>query len=112
MRREFTTKVKVAAWHRCEGRCESCTAKLYPGRFAYDHDNPDGLTGEPTLENCRVLCSACHGVKTKGDVARIAKAKRCEAKHVGARTRKGRPLLGTKASGVRRHMDGTVGRWP
>lgn len=109
MRREFTTKVKVAAWRRCDGRCESCTAKLYPGRFAYDHDNPDGLTGEPTLANCKVLCAACHGGKTKTDVARIAKAKRREARHVGACSPSKFP--GARNSKLKRRMDGkTVDR--
>jgi len=88
MRREFSAKVRVAAFKRAGGSCEGCTAKLYTGKFAYDHRIPDQLGGEPTLENCQVLCSACHGEKTAGqDVPRIAKAKRNEAKHLGARLR-------------------------
>ena len=63
-RAEFKSSVKVAAWKRCAGRCEGCTAKLYPGKFDYDHIRADGLGGEPTLENCQVLCSSCHYVKT------------------------------------------------
>ena len=88
-RREFPTKVRVAAWDRCGGKCEGCSAKLFPGKFAYDHELPDGLGGEPVLSNCRVLCDACHGAKTaKRDVPSMAKADRSKAKHVGARTRK------------------------
>ena len=84
-RREFPRAVKVAAFKRSGGNCEACTAHLYPAKFHYDHDNPDGLTGEPTLENCVVLCLACHKVKTTTvDVPRIAKAKRNEARHIGA----------------------------
>ena len=91
MRREFSRAVKLAAWRRCGGSCEECGLWLYTGKFAYDHRNPDGLTGEPTLENCRVLCSgpgSCHATKTKADVASIAKAKRQQAGHIGAKTRK------------------------
>ncbi len=85
MRREFTTKIKAAAFQRSGGNCEGCTARLYVGKFHYDHRIPDGLTGEPTLSNCVVLCVACHGVKTtKHDVPAIARAKRREAKHIGA----------------------------
>ena len=36
-RREFSKAVKLAAWQRCEGRCEKCTTKLYPARFDYHH---------------------------------------------------------------------------
>jgi 5-methylcytosine-specific restriction protein A len=86
MRREFPAKVRVAAFQRANGQCESCTARLVPGKFAYDHDLPDWLGGEPVLSNCRVLCDACHGAKTAGeDVPRIAKAKRQRAKHAGIR---------------------------
>lgn len=77
MRTEFTAKVKAAAALRANGHCESCTRKLLTGDFHYDHEIPDGLGGEPTLENCRVLCRACHSVKTTTlDVPRIAKSKR------------------------------------
>ncbi len=83
-RREFTRAIRAAAFQRAGGHCEKCTAKLYTGKFHYDHRIPDGLTGEPTLPNCVVLCIACHSVKTKRDVADIARAKRREAKHIGA----------------------------
>lgn len=85
-RREFPAKVRVAAFQRANGHCEGCTAHLVPGKFAYDHQLPDWLGGEPVLSNCRVLCDACHGAKTSGeDVPRIAKTKRQRAKHAGIR---------------------------
>ncbi len=85
-RREFPTKIKVAAALRAGGNCEKCTARLYYGKFHYDHRIPDALGGEPTLENCTVLCTSCHSTKTtKKDVPAIAQAKRREAKHLGAK---------------------------
>lgn len=109
-RREFPKAVKLAAWERCGGRCEECTAYLFPGRFQYDHDIPDGLGGEPTLANCVVRCSACHGTKTaKIDVPRIAKAKRVQANHLGIKKAK-RPMPGSRASGLKKCMDGRVVR--
>jgi 5-methylcytosine-specific restriction protein A len=111
MRREFSARIKVAAYERSGGRCEGCGSVLHVGRFAYDHQIPDGLGGEPTLENCMVLCTGCHGAKTAGaDVPRIAKMKRQKAKHLGAKTT-ARPLPGSKASGIRRRMNGTVEKW-
>ena len=63
MRREFPAKVKLAAFERAKGHCEGCGLKIV-GRPEYDHDKPDGLGGEPTLENCKVLCGKCHRIKT------------------------------------------------
>jgi 5-methylcytosine-specific restriction protein A len=85
MRREFSTQVRLEALARCRGYCEECTRKLLgPGDFHYDHIVPAGLDGEPTLENCAVLCRTCHKLKTSGeDIPRISKAKRQLNKHFG-----------------------------
>ena len=84
-RREFTKAVKVAAVKRAtkDGKlfCEGCGC-LVTGRFEIDHIRADGLLGEPTLENARVLCAICHKEKTKSDVGAISKAKRLEASHL------------------------------
>lgn len=85
MRREFPKPVKREALRRAAGKCEntSCGA-LFGVKFHFDHDIADGLGGEPTLENCRVLCHACHGEKTaKHDVPLIAKVKRIQDRHNG-----------------------------
>jgi 5-methylcytosine-specific restriction enzyme A len=86
-RKEFSKAVKVQATKRATRDgvtyCEGCG--LPSKRWHYDHENPDGLTGEPTLENCKLLCVPCHATKTKQDVAAIAKAKRREALNLGVR---------------------------
>lgn len=82
-RQEFSAKTKAEAFKRSGGHCEACTRKLFPGDYHYDHDDPDGLTGDATLDNCRVLCRSCHSVKTRKDVAAIAKAKRRERRQAG-----------------------------
>ena len=87
-RKEFSKSVKVAVIKRAtvDGQvyCEECGC-LTKGRFEIDHIRADGLLGEPTIENARLLCSPCHAEKTKTDVAAIAKAKRREALHLGVR---------------------------
>lgn len=89
MRREFPAKVKVAAFERAKGKCESCCVTIRHSGH-YDHRIPDGLGGEPTLENCQLLCRTCHGIKTtETDVPTIAKSKRTRARHIGAEKRKG-----------------------
>lgn len=79
-RKEFPSKVKLAAFRRCqkEGKpyCECCGRQIV-GLCEYDHDIPDGLGGLPTLENCKVLCGACHRIKThEQDRPIMAKADR------------------------------------
>lgn len=92
-RREFPAKVKVAAFERAKKRCENCTAPLFPGKFTYDHRIPDALGGEPTLENCQVICSACDGEKTyQFDIPAIAKNKRIRMAVAGAKPKSKRPL--------------------
>ncbi len=80
MRREFPVKVKLAAYERCQKdgkpHCEACGLRIV-GVPEYDHDKPDGLGGEPTLENCAVLCGKCHRIKThEEDRPIMAKADR------------------------------------
>lgn len=109
MRKEFPAKVKLAAFQRAQGRCEECTARLMVGAFHYDHRVPDALGGEPTLENCRVLCRACHGIKTAAqDVPGIAKAKRNEARHIGAKAPSRTPLPFGRGSRFKRKISGEI----
>lgn len=109
-RREFSSKIKLAAFERCKGLCEKCGMKVI-GRPEYDHILPDWLGGEPTLENCECLCSKCHRLKTSTqDVPRIAKTKRTKAKSVGA-TRPKQSFPGGKNSKWKKTISGrTVAR--
>lgn len=87
-RREFSKQVRRDAFLRAKGLCEGkeCGARLTVGKFHYDHDIADGLGGEPTLENCMVLCVACHRTKTRTrDVPAIAKTKRIQDREIGIR---------------------------
>lgn len=124
-RREFTPKIKLAAWERCGGRCERCRRKIV-GKLApaqYDHTTPDAVADKTiplTVDDCGVLCVECHAKKTnerawgpasRGDKTEIAKTKRIIEKQAGVKRKSGRPLPGTKASGMRKRMNGTVERW-
>jgi 5-methylcytosine-specific restriction endonuclease McrA len=88
MRHEFSAKTKANAALRANGHCEDCTRRLSAGDFHYDHIIPDAIGGEPTLENCAVLCTSCHKLKTgRVDAPRIAKTKRNYRKSKGIRKR-------------------------
>lgn len=83
-RREFPQSVRKLAFKRCclQGtmpgipQCEKCGIVLVSGNIEYEHIDPDGLGGEPTLENCGVWCrSSCSRKKTsEEDIPRMAKA--------------------------------------
>jgi len=113
-RREFPNSVKRAARDRAAGVCEchrvpqlptfckGCGCKLGPGNIFYEHIDPDGLCGEPSLLNCAVLVKTCWRIKTNGyDIPKVAQAKRREDRHSGIARTTWRPMAGTKASGIK-----------
>src|ERR1017187_2461970 len=94
-RQEFKQRVRKLAFKRCCGKggipkCETCGIFLQSGNIFYEHVTPDGLGGEPTLENCKVHCKTCADVKTfTEDNPRMAKADRVLKANYGLRpTRK------------------------
>ena len=85
-RRNFT-KAIIVARIKASTRdgvvyCDLCG--LPCRKWEIDHIRADGLLGEPTFDNSRLLCVPCHKDKTASDVKAISKAKRVEAKHIGA----------------------------
>ena len=87
-RREFPTKVRAAVIKRSTKKngqvyCEGCGKPCK--KFRVDHRRADGLLGEPTLENAQLLGPCCYEAKDKTDTKAIAKAKRREARHIGAK---------------------------
>lgn len=98
-RKEFPLSVRKAAFIRCcmqclvDGvknisgvpQCENCGNILTSGNIEYEHIDPDGLGGEPTLENCGVWCKRpCSFNKTHGeDNPRMVKADRVLRKNYG-----------------------------
>ena len=120
-REEFSSIIRRLAWARANGRCEGwvkglfdedvrCSAPIDLGEFHYDHIIPYWMTRDSSLSNCQVLCRQCHKTKTEADIADIAKSKRIIDKRGKVRAPKGRPMAGTKRSGIRKRMDGRVER--
>lgn len=111
-RDEFPESVKRAAWARCGGRCECGCLLTIRGTPIYDHyPVPATLGGPGTLDNCRVLDPKCNAYITpKIDIPAIAKSKRIEATRLGLRPKRGRPMPGSKRSGLKKKMNGEVVR--
>lgn len=110
-RREFSRKTRAQAFERAAGCCEGCGAKLKVGEAEYDHVLPCELGGDNGLENCEVICVPCHKEKTADDVKRIRKSDRQRDSLSGAKKPKGRPIPGSKRSGIRKRFNGDVERW-
>lgn len=111
MRRRISTKERVALFQKWDGLCCICWGKISVGEgWDLDHTIPLAQGGEDEASNLRPVHRKCHAIKTKKDAADTAKAKRREAAHIGAKTSK-RPLPGSRASGIRKRMDGTVEKW-
>lgn len=109
-RAEFSKKTKEAALARAGHECECCYQKITQASgVEYDHIIEAYLTNDNSLENCRVLCAKCHRIKTQARRFEIDKTRRIYEKGMGLRS-KGRPMAGTKRSGLKKRMYGTVER--
>ena len=96
-RRNFTRAVRVEIIKRATvaslnyrmPHCEKCNSQCAKQAFEIDHRDPDAMQidkSKPlTAADGWLLCLPCHDEKTAKDVADIAKAKRREAAHLGAK---------------------------
>ena len=80
-RTEFPQSIRKAAFRRCcqpDGipKCEApgCGKIIRAGHLRYEHLDPDGLGGKPTLQNCGAWCDVCSTAKDKIDNPRMRKA--------------------------------------
>lgn len=104
-----TARARVFLDH--DGRCNICTRRIAPGEaWDVDHELPLALGGADDASNWRPAHTSCHrgkGGKTASDIGRIRKADRCAKKHV---LKKKSRMAGSRDSGWKRKMDGTVER--
>lgn len=124
MRLEFSSPTKRDGLKRANGTCEcarlkgiadfdgeGCGQPLGPANTFFEHIICDGLRKDNTLENLAVLTKTCWVRKTKWDLTTVSTAKRKADRDYGIKTRRGPPMPGTKASGIRKRMNGRVERW-
>ena len=108
---DIPPRVKIRLFERAGGRCQCCTRKIIsPRDWQADHIVALINGGQNRETNLQCLCSWCHLAKTRNDVAEKAYSARVKAKHIGAKPKSSRPMPGSRASGFKRKMDGTVER--
>ena len=112
-RKPLTRRQRIALWDRHGGRCVVCLFPIPAGEpFVDEHVIPIALGGSNDDANRGPAHIQCAKAKTKLDQKMIARASKQRARHLGIKRKtKGRPMPGTRASGVRKRFDGTVGRW-
>lgn len=119
-RREFTRAQKSAIVHRAMNKrgqvvCEGCGLVLASKKFEIDHVVAEALVIDKskslTIEEGQLLgMDCCHrgpDGKTADDVGRIAKAVRCESRHLGIKpkSRGFRKPPGTKWNWKRNRLE-------
>ena len=112
MRGSMSEARRIRIWEARRGMCCLCGEKIDGVRekWTVEHLRALGLGGEGVDWNCAPAHEHCRRGKDKDDVGRIPKAKRQKANHIGIKKPQRRPLPDTKASGLRKRMDGTVER--
>jgi 5-methylcytosine-specific restriction endonuclease McrA len=102
--------VRLRVLLRFDRRCQECTNKISNKRWICDHRTALINGGENRETNLGPIHEACDKTKTAVDVALKSAVYRKTAKGVGISLRKGRPMPGSRGSGFRKRMDGTVER--
>lgn len=103
-------RVRVRVFNRFGGVCQLTGRKIMAGDvWEVDHAKPLHKGGENRETNLQPVLREPHRAKTASEATARAKADRMRAKHLGLKKPK-RPMPGSKASGLRKRMDGTVER--
>lgn len=110
-RRSWTAKRKLAVFEAHGGCCHICGGKIQVGEpWDLEHQIPLALGGDDDESNVAPAHVKCHRAKTTQDAARIAKANRVRAKHMGAKPTPKRVMPGSRASKWKKKLNGQVVR--
>ena len=93
---------------RCDAADRGCGRKIRPGdAWTLDHIKALINAGENREQNLHPLCSWCNPLKNAADVAEKSAVYVRGLSYNGIKPKpRGRPLIGTKASGWRHKMSG------
>lgn len=101
-------RVRLRVFDAHGGICALSGRKIKAGeKWELDHKDALIKGGEHRESNLQPVLKAPHKAKTARDVAQKAKNDRVRKKHLGIKPRK-QLIPGSKGSGYRKKMDGTV----
>ena len=112
-RKSISTRERLRLFNLHGGICHLCGGKIDGAREAWDinHEIPLELGGADDDENRKPAHRKCHQDHTaKTDIPNIARAKRREAKHFGAKAPPRHIIPGSKASPWKRKLNGQTVR--
>lgn len=110
-RKKWTPRQMLAIFDSSNGCCHWCGVRIRGGEaWTPDHVVRLADGGADSIENVRPIHRRCHEEKTGGEARRGAKADRQAARHLGVTAQPKRPFPGSKASGWRKRINGTVER--
>jgi 5-methylcytosine-specific restriction enzyme A len=110
-RRSISQRERLLIFNQARGICHICGGKIGVGEaWDVEHVVPLAQGGEDGGDNIRPAHVKCHRAKTAKDATDTAEAKRREARHIGIKKQSRNPLPGTKASGLRKKLNGKVER--
>lgn len=108
-RRHISTTERVRIFAAAGGVCHLCGVDIRHGEaWEVEHVIPLAMGGDDHGDNLQPAHVACHRAKTNGDLGALAKAKRVEARHIGAKAPSKTPLPGGKRSPWKRLMSGRI----
>lgn len=82
----LSIRKRAELFHDHNGICGICHGKISVGEaWDADHEIPLEMGGADDVTNMRPVHVKCHRMKTRGDVAAIAKSNRVRARHMGIR---------------------------
>lgn len=108
-RKPLTDRQRLKLFIAYDGKCCICGGKIDAIREKWidEHVNPLWRDGDNDLDNRAPAHVKCARAKTDQEATERAKGRRVSEKHYGAKRSK-RPMPGSRASGWKRKMDGTI----
>lgn len=105
-------RVRLRVLKKFNECCAKCERKIASGvKWICDHIVALINGGENREQNLQPLCTWCEPDKTAADVAVKSKTYDLRRKSFLPREAKSRPMPGSRASGIRKRMNGKVEKW-
>jgi 5-methylcytosine-specific restriction protein A len=101
-------RVRTRVFKKFNDICCECDLPITGKRWICDHRKAIINGGENRETNLGPIHETCDKTKTAADVGEKSKVYRKTAKDIGVKLRKGRPMLGTRDSGIKRPFFGPV----